>query len=350
MSPHTVQASASPSHSNSEIDLTALIYSIWTKKYLLLAYMSGAAALAIVYAFVLAMPRYAASVYVDAPFNGNLAELNKGRSPAGLEPYSPAQVFGYFTRRLGSDEALQHYLQITLGYPAGTSLPASILANNNWRVNVDSPQPKGRNLYKITVQDDTSQAAYDGLIRYLSLVRQQAADTLIHDAQQSIGLSSGNIQRVLDELREVAREKREDRIQRLTEALVVARAIGQQQPQLTMAQPPSQDSLRPYLDGSELYARGIQALEAELEVLKNRQNDDPFISSLREEQSRLRLLQSIDIQLDNAHLFRFDGEVIQPENPVSPKKLLVLVLATVLGGVLGVFHILIRATFGRTRA
>ncbi|WP_162300490.1 LPS O-antigen chain length determinant protein WzzB [Corticimicrobacter populi] len=323
-----------------EIDLLVLARAIWSHKYLLLAYIVGAIILAALYVFIIATPRYAVSVYVDAPFSGNLAQLNKGRGPAGLEPYTPGQVFAYFTRRLGSDEAFQRYLQITLQHPDGTTLPASELAGNDWRVSIDAPQPKGRNLYKITVQDNTSQAAYDGLVRYLNLARSQAADTLIDDARQSIALSIRNIERTLDEHRQVTREKREDRTQRLTEALAVARAIGLQQPQLTLAQPPSQDALRPYLDGSELYARGIKALEAELAVLKARENDDPFISNLREEQARLRLLQEIDIQLDNVHLFRFDGEVIQPEKPVHPKKKMILVLAVLLGSMLGVLHIL----------
>lgn len=332
-----------PSPSNAdEIDLIALFHITWSRKRLLAIYVVAATLLGALYAFVLATPRYAASVYIDAPFNGNLAQLNQGHGPAGLEPYTPSQVFSYFTRRLGSDEAFQRYLLVTLAYPEGTQLPASELDVNDWRVSVDAPQPKGRNLYKVTVQDETSQAAYDGLIRYLSQVRQQAADTLINDAQQKIALSTSNIQRTLDEQRQVAREKREDRIQRLAEALAVARAIDLEQPQLTVVQPPSQDALRPYLDGSELYARGAQALEAELAVLKARENDDPFISSLRDEQARLRLLNEINIQLDNVHLFRFDGEIILPEKPVHPKKLLVLALAAMLGGMLGLFHILLQ--------
>lgn len=330
-----------PAPHTDEIDLIALFQAVWARKRLLATYIVGAILIGALYAFVLATPRYAASVYIDAPFNGNLAQLNQGHEPAGLALYTPSQVFSYFTRRLGSDEVLQHYLLVTLAYPEGTQLPASILLNNSWRVSVDVPQPKGRNLYKVTVQDETSQSAYDGLIRYLSQVRQQAADTLINDAQQKIALSTRDIQRTLKEQRQVAREKREDHIQRLTEALAVARAIDLEQPQLTLAQPPSQDALRPYLDGSELYARGAQALEAELAVLKARENDDPFIGNLRDEQARLRLLQEIDIQLDNAHLFRFDGDIVLPEKPVNPKKTLILALAVILGGMMGVCHILI---------
>lgn len=341
----------SPPHKQTdEIDLIALAQTLWSRKHLLLAYILCAIALAAIYLFALTTPRYAASVYIDTPFGGNLAQLNKGRGPAGLDPYNPGQVFGYFTRRLGSDEAFQHYLQITLAYPNGSALPASELTDNEWRVSIEAPQPKGRNLYKVTVQDNTSQAAYDGLIRYLNLVRAQAADTLIDDANQSIALAMRNIQRAQDEQRQIAREKREDRIQRLTEALAVAQAIGQQQPQLTLAQPPSQDSLRPYLDGSELYARGIQALEAELAVLKARQNDDPFIGNLREEQARLRLLQELNIQLDNVHLFRFDGEIILPEKPEHPQKALVFALAVILGGMLGILHILLLHLRTRTQA
>lgn len=339
-----MSASQSPPASprTDELDLVALVRTLWAHKLTLLFFTAIAGVLAILYIFAIATPRYAASVYIDAPFRHNLSALNQGRTPAGLEIYTPGQVFEYFTRRLGSDEAFQRYLQLTLESPSG--LPASEIEANQWRIAVHQPASRIRNLYQVTIQDHSSQAAHDGLIRYLSLVREQAANTLIDDIKQNVVLSTRNIQRNIDEQIQVARAKREDRILRLTEALSVAQSIGQQEPQLTLATPPSQDSLRPYLDGSELYARGVQALQAELDVLKNRNDDTPFITNLRDEQAMLRLLKEIDISLDNVHLFRFDGDIVQPETQLHPNTQAVLLGAILLGLLCGCCYVWIRSS------
>ena len=55
-----------------------------------------------------------------------------------------------------------------------------------------------------------------------------------------------------------------------------------------------------------LYYRGYRALNAEINILKNRKSDDPFISGLRDLQEKLVLLTSIKIETEGQHAVTVD--------------------------------------------
>jgi len=351
---HRSDNSLPHSHNADEIDLVALARTLWNQKWLIIGTTAIFVSIAALYAFIIAQPRYEATVYLDEPFAGSLSALNEGRTlpptqqlpdsislSTNLKPYTPSEIFNYTKRFLGADVLLQQQIRYALEIPQNTPLPTQELESNDWRIQVSPPSPKGRQLYRISAYAHSQQAAQADLAHYLKLVQQHTNDTLLDDNGSDIQLTIDNIKRSLQEQRAVAREQRQDQIARLEEALHIARAAGLQQPQFTVAQAPGQDTLRPYIDGSALYARGIQALEAELKILKERQNDDAYINNLREYEAQLRLLQSIRLdQFDDFVPFRLDGEVYVSDGPISPKKALILALAAVLGVMAGVFLVL----------
>ncbi|MCY1438802.1 G-rich domain on putative tyrosine kinase [compost metagenome] len=91
-----------------------------------------------------------------------------------------------------------------------------------------------------------------------------------------------------------------------------------------------------------MYMRGAKAIRAELQVLQARQSDDPFILELRKLQDRLAFLKGIDVKPDNVAVFTLDSAAEVPETPIKPKKVLIIALGVVLGGMLGVFIALVR--------
>ena len=111
---------------------------------------------------------------------------------------------------------------------------------------------------------------------------------------------------------------------------------------MTSAQPPRQDGAASFIDGSRLYARGTKSLQAELEVLKHRKDDAPFVDGLRAAQAQLNLLKEQAPGEKQFSIFHVDGEIIQPLKPVFPKKSLIMGLGLFLGLVLGVLAALIR--------
>ena len=229
-------------------------------------------------------PRYEVKALLDKPYTNELTELNIGRSGAsGLEQYSPDQVYAYFVRRLVTDEAKQRFFKETY-LPSLDSPPASeeekqALYSRMLKVvlNVTPPPEKaknGRALYAVDVEARTGVLAAEWLQTFLAQVSEDARHALIKDIEQSIGLHIQNSERALEEKKRTAEQIRKDRQAQLAEALKVAQAVGIKDPQMTAAQPPRQDTAASYLDGSRLYARGSKSLQAELEVLGNRKDDE----------------------------------------------------------------------------
>lgn len=138
----------------------------------------------------------------------------------------------------------------------------------------------------------------------------------------------------------MARDLREDREIRLGEALKVARTVGQQTPQLTMGQLPKQDSVTAFADGSGLYARGAKSLGAEIEVLRTRQDEAAFIDGLRELEAKLKALKGQDFVDKSVGMYRIDGQLLEPADPVFPKKSLMLAGGLIIGLFFGIISVL----------
>lgn len=333
---------AQQTYDDDEISLIELWQILARRKMWILLTFTACVLAGIAY-ILLAPARYEVEVHVDKPFPSDLAALNLGRTEStGLAPLPPEQVFGYFTRRLLSTEAKQRFFHEVF-LPAQ---PEDVRENASTQdlyefmtektVTVKKPDPKGRDLYSLRIEARSSELAAQGAQAFLDLVAEDAANKLIADLRNEIDLTTRNTQRSLEEQRRVAAENRADRVVQLSEALQVAQSVGIRDPQITSARPPSGDALSPFMDGSQLYARGTRSLSAELEVLKERESDDPFLFGLRETEAKLRLLQEINPDPKTFRMFNIDGEIVAPEKPFKPKKRLVLALAAVLGVMGGV--------------
>jgi chain length determinant protein (polysaccharide antigen chain regulator) len=158
-----------------------------------------------------------------------------------------------------------------------------------------------------------------------------------------------SVERRIASLRSTAQQRREDRIAILKEALVVARAVGMDSPQVTAGRTSSNEELSEFIDGSLTYMRGAKAIEAEMKVLEARESDDPFIPELRSSQEQLSFLKTVEVRPENVSVFTLDSVAEVPETPIKPKKSLIVALGIVLGGMLGVFVALIKVLIRRGR-
>ncbi|MFD2754943.1 LPS O-antigen chain length determinant protein WzzB [Comamonas terrae] len=298
-------------------------------------------------------PRYEIKAYIDKPYGNEISELNIGRSAAtGLQQYTPEQIFAYFTRRLTTDEAAQRFFLETY-LPQQESLPETEAGKqalyNSFRKSVISisppplpPKAGFRDLYSIQIIAPTGEKAKKWIQDFLSQVSDDARHALIQDIEKSISLQIQNTERDLQEKMRTTELNRHDRQAQLAEALQVAQAVGLKEPQMTSIQPPRQDSAASYIDGSRLYARGTKSLQAELEVLKQRKDDAPFVEGLRAIQAQLNLLKEQAPSKKQFKIFHIDGEIVEPLKPMSPKKSLIIFTGLFFGLALGTLAALIR--------
>lgn len=290
---------------------------------------------------LLATPRYAVEVYVDKPLDSDIAALNLDRNAAiGLPPFTPEQVFPYFTNQFRSELALQNFFREvympTLAQGERNAPDAAFFDKIKQEIKIIKPDPKGRELLGLRIEANTGEKAARFATEFISLVARDAANALVVDVRNNIELLVRHTEQDLAEKRAVTARERQDRLVQLSEALQVAEAVSVREPQVTSGRLPAQDRLAPFIDGSQLYARGAKSLAAELSVLRVRQSDDPFIQGLRESESRLRTLKAINLDPKTFKVFRADGEITAPLKPEAPKKIFVLILAAVIGAIGGV--------------
>ena len=200
--------------------------------------------------------------------------------------------------------------------------------------------------------------------------------------QEADNLKRAQLQDELKALRQQLKVARSDRMAQLSEAIGIAKTLGIQKPTTPSALGDSVRSgdtsvMRTEINNQQipLYFMGVEALEAEraalqqrktddftegriaqiarelqllqsnreVEVLKQRQNEDVFLSGvepLRAEVVRLGNLNNLDFT--NLKLVSIDRKALEPMAPVKPKKSLIVVMGLLLGGMFGVFIVLMR--------
>lgn len=289
---------------------------------------------------------YTVQTYLDLPYRSELVRLNQGRSDdSGLPRYTTEQVYVYFTKRLLSDGAMQRFFKETY-LPAQSQKAVSTAAeqalfahmqNKVLRV-LPPPANKGRGLYSVIVSAPTGADAAQWTATFLAQVEQDAKKVLLSDTNELISLQIRNIERDWQERLLSTQTIRQDRLAMLGEALQVAQAIGQHNPQITRAQTPAQDELTSYMDGSQLFARGTKSLQAEIDVLKQRKDDAPFVDGLRAAEAKLNLLKEVQNQTTERDfsIYQTDGHISAPAQPTSPKSNFIMLAALMVSGCLGV--------------
>lgn len=83
----------------------------------------------------------------------------------------------------------------------------------------------------------------------------------------------------------------------------------------------------------------------QIEMMQRRENEDLFLSKLAEMREEAARLNNIQLDLNQLNLVRIDQPAVKPLKPVKPKKLMIVALGLVLGGMLRMFLALIRAVF-----
>lgn len=403
---------------NDEIDLAALFHSLWEQKLLIALVTLLVGLLAAAYAF-LATPEYqvqsmlrpAAIKDLDALNRTGVYELTPEqamqRVGASLESYdsrlayfranpglfealrqanrSLEQTFESFNREafkmLQPDpkkiDSLSAYVGIQLTYPAdvnGVTLVNGLVEHaiqaEREKIAADLQTVIQNRLNQLELKMAAARANYEA-----------SKDARIAELLEADSLKRAQLQDELKALRQQLKDRRDNRITQLDEAIRIAKALGIGKPTTPSAlgegERVAQGSvIRTEVNNQQipLYFMGSEALEAErnallqrrsddftepriaeiakelqllahnrqVEVLNQRENEDLFLKDLaiwREEATRLR---NLSVDVTELKLVSVDQVAVDPLRPVKPKKALILALGVVIGGMLGLFIALLR--------
>jgi len=337
---------------NDEIDLFELVQKLWAKKWLIIGVTIGSIAMAGAYAF-LTPPVYRAQAAIMPPTLSDIAGFNLARNKdIGLEPFKVDDVYRVFTRNLQSDQTKRRfYTEVylpSLSEDQRTGPRDALYSRFLKRLAIAGPTAAQPDRFVLSVEGQDPAEAAQWAEHYIKDVEKRSIQEMLNNARSEIQVRGRNLVQQIETLRESARVRREDRSVQLEEALKVAQAIGLENPPMIAGQ--MNDQLSAIMEGNLTYMRGAKALKAEIEALKQRKSDDPFVPELRGLQEQHALYESLTIQPNRVAVYRLDGAIETPDQAVKPQKALILLLGAVLGGMLGVLAAIANILINRQKS
>ncbi|SDH17609.1 LPS O-antigen chain length determinant protein, WzzB/FepE family [Pseudomonas benzenivorans] len=274
-------------------------------------------------------------------------------------------------------DSLSAYVGIQLTYPADVNgvalvngLVEHVLQSERERIDAGLKTVIQNRLNQLELNMAAARASYEA-----------GKEAKIAKLLEADSLKRAELQDELKALRQQLKTRRDNRIVQLDEAIHIARSLGIGKPTTPSALGEGERAAQGNMIRTEvnnqqipLYFMGSEALEAErntllqrrsddftepriaqiakelqlltqnrqIEVLNKRENEDLFLKDLaawREESARLRNLQ---FDVAGLKLVTIDQAALEPLKPIRPKKVLILALGLVLGGMLGLFIALLR--------
>ncbi|MBC6532348.1 LPS O-antigen chain length determinant protein WzzB [Citrobacter amalonaticus] len=293
-----------------QIDLIDLVIQIWHGKVTIIICIIVAIALAVGYLAV-AKEKWTSTAIVTQPDVGQIGSYNNAMSILYLDaaPTVPSVQSDFIGRFSSAFSALSETLD-NQEEPEKLTIESSV---------------KGQELpLKVSYTGSTAEEAQKALANYIQQIDEHVSKEINTDLALNIKSRASDLQNSLETQEKVAQEQKALRIAQINQALSVAKQANIKLPQVQQADQVSQDTM--FMLGSEA-----------LSSMVNNEATRPLTFSDNYYLTRQNLLavNSLKIDPDSIHAYRY---VMKPTLPVyrdSPKKTITLILATLLGGMIG---------------
>ncbi|HCJ7368274.1 TPA: LPS O-antigen chain length determinant protein WzzB [Enterobacter hormaechei subsp. xiangfangensis] len=293
-----------------QIDLLDLVLQLWRGKWVIGAFVAAFIVLAAVYITV-AKEKWTSSAIIAQPdaaqiatYSNALNILYSGAAPSTLDIQNRA--IGRFN---SSFSALAQALE-------NQDAPEKLTIE---------PTVKGQSLpLTVSYQSDSAEAAQKQLAQYIQQVDEQTAKELTLDLRDNLKQQITTLNDSLLNQEKVAQEQKDLRIKQISEALKNAEAAKISTPQLQQTQDVTQETM---------FLLGTVALKSMVDNEASR----PLVFPTSYYQTKKNLLdiENLNVNPDTLHVYRY---VMKPDLPIkrdSPKKAITLILAVLLGGIIG---------------
>lgn len=293
-----------------QTDLIELLDQLWQGKKVIAAFVAIAIAIAIAY-LIIAKEKWISTAIITQP------------DAAQIGSYSNAQNILYGA---AAPKLIDIQESVIERYNASFSALSQALQNleDPEKLNIE-PTVKGQPFpLSITYVKTSAEAAQKQVAQYIQQVDEQIQKELEVDLNDNIKQQVATLKDVLGNQETIAQEQKDLRIKQITEALKYAEAANITTPKIQQTQDVTQETM---------FLLGTEALQSMIE----RESSRPltFSDSYYQNKQKLLDIQKLKIDPTTIHAYRY---VMKPDLPIrrdSPKRSLVLILAVLLGGIIG---------------
>ena len=293
-----------------QIDLIDLLVQLWRGKWLIAAFVAIALIIAGLY-LVFAKEKWTSTAIITQP------------DAAQIGSYSNALniLYGANAPKLTDIQE-----SVITRYNASFSALSQTLENKAEPEKLVIEQSvKGQPLpLSVSYVNGSAETAQKQVAQYIQQVDEQIQKELEVDLNDNIKQQVATLKDVLSNQETIAQEQKDLRIRQITEALKYAEAANVTSPKIQQTQDVTQESM---------FLLGTEALQSMIAHESSR----PLTLSDSYYQNKQKLLdiQKLKIDPTTIHAYRY---VMKPDLPIrrdSPKRSLVLILAVLLGGIIG---------------
>lgn len=293
-----------------QIDFIDLVMQLWRGKWIIAAFVAIAIVLAVAY-LTFAKEKWTSTAIITQP------------DAAQIASYTTALNILYGA---AAPTMLDTQLRVVGRFNSAFAALAQSLDNQEdpEKLTIDAAV-KGQTLpLNVTYVGSSAEAAQKQLSQYIQQVDEQTAKELEVDLKDNIKQQIATLNDSLQNQEKVAQEQKDLRIKQIVEALKFAQAAKITAPQIQQTQDVTQDTM--FLLGSEALNSMIQ-----------HESTRPLVFSQAYYQTKQNLLdiQNLNVDPSTIHAYRY---VMKPNLPLyrdSPRKSIALILAVLLGGIIG---------------
>lgn len=300
-------------NNDDDLDLMDILMQLWNSKRTIIATIILFLLLATAYLFF-AKEKWTSEAIVAQPSAGQVSNYNAALNVLYSQTPQDKPSVAELQRQLFSRFSASLYALSGSLQNLETPLTLKVAP-----VNAGQAEP-----LSITFTAETAKEAQAQVAHFIKLVNDDVVNDYGADIKHNMQVKLRELNDSLASQLEVAQNKKKQRIDELKQALKIAENSNIVTSQLTQAE---------FLSDDTLYLLGSRALSAAIanEATRPLPLDDSYYATQR----ALRLIKDLTIQVDNLQSFRY---IMQPDLPIyrdSPKRSLTLLLAVLLGGVVG---------------
>lgn len=371
--PMNVHSSSSHSEnvhpqSNDEIDLKELFTALWQGKWWVIGFTILGAALAITYALT-AQQWWSSKALVAMPQQQDVAQYRqqvKQFQPV-FDIYQddgtvlvseelddlvdPEILFDQFVSAFNSTNNKRRYLnsstefkefkadlEIADGDDSEQAQDAIRKLYSEWfeRISATKLNPKDEiSPYTLSLQSIGKNSSYDLLTGYLEMIDVQTHEDALNNLKAVVSAKKNELAQQKNILMAQAKARLSVEAEKAEYALGIAEAADIRQPIQSG-------------DGSELFSidMGSKALDAKVKALNSIKNLSIIEPRLEQINAKLTMLDNLKVDTNiNFQTYKILEDIEKPVSRDKPKRALIAILGTLLGGMLGVAIVLIRFAF-----
>ncbi|MEL4202822.1 Wzz/FepE/Etk N-terminal domain-containing protein [Plesiomonas shigelloides] len=331
-----------------EIDLFELLGTLWKKKWVILFVTLLTTGLAAVYAFT-AKEQWTAKTYIQAPRIAELGSYLKFRQAYARILNQPLDtntlangLFSDLILIAESPDAKIKFLESTEYYKKEAQSLSSEQTKKVWLIDqankglVITPPNEKENIsyYTIQASADSAQEAYNLLQGYLKDVNNKAVTLSLDEFDQNINTLLISLKKEVNDIDFQKKAEKLDQIAYIQRDLTTAEQAG-------ITDYRSSKNGFDNAQSSYKFLLGEKLLSAELKATK----DAPIIYPFRYYEVKRQIGELEGMLRDNiqAQAYRYQMVPTEPLKKDKPKKILILVLGALLGGMLGIVGVLVNS-------